>query len=290
MRTEKQEMAFAKECQRIEEEGGDVLGYISENYPSYTPRPVWYRLQRKYLNRKAENFTEGRPKEEFKLEESKPEEVKKVKKKRQSIADAAMALIDGAKAGKDAWHLLTEMGYTNPPSAMRNAKTWCADHNPELYEGLKKIIVHDPNKKPRNGAQAAPETGTGENPPGKKKAQDSAPGAGNEREKAMEIMAKVERPEKTDIVTCCAPSQSKGVEVPDVIPEEKPEDALEIMSVRSRVKGYYQKAELEDAGSGYVHLIWRDLITQEERSIGLSVDDWLKLAKEIPAAMKQLGY
>ena len=117
------------------------------------------------------------------------------------------------------------------------------------------------------------------------------------------------------ITTCCAPARESGVTVPDEIPEEtKKDDAfkkvaeamkkvvctgetdpepMEIVGVRSRVKGYYMKSEVNPAlvdGNRYVHLIWRDLVTREERSIGLSVEDWKKLAEEIPQAMKQLGF
>ena len=62
MRTDAEELDFARECERIEKNGGDVQGYIAQEYPSYTPRAVWYRLQRNYLGRKDFQLTEGRPK------------------------------------------------------------------------------------------------------------------------------------------------------------------------------------------------------------------------------------
>ena len=63
----------------------------------------------------------------------------------------------------------------------------------------------------------------------------------------------------------------------------------------SNVKGYYQKSCIENkhlpgTDGQYVHLIWRDLATRDERSLGLSVTEWLQLAEEIPKAMRQLGF
>ena len=34
-RTDEQKLAFAKECLELEKAGGDVLGYIEVNWPSY---------------------------------------------------------------------------------------------------------------------------------------------------------------------------------------------------------------------------------------------------------------
>ena len=57
MRTDAEKMAFAKECLKIEKQGGNVQEYIAQNWPSYTPRATWYNLQKQYLCRNVNQLT-----------------------------------------------------------------------------------------------------------------------------------------------------------------------------------------------------------------------------------------
>ena len=285
-RTEAEKLEFAKACERIERHGGDVLDYIRREYPSYTPLPTWYRLQRDYLKRK--DLKDGKP-----HEQTAGKEVKRMKK-RDRKADI-QTLIDSVKAGKDPWDVITGIGYRSPHSAFHDMKKWARENDQELYEELCSITVH---KKKTEAQQQEAETVVFN---------------GKEYEK-ME-------PAEVASPTCCQPARPSGVTVPDELPEEEPaepnglekasdamehigraasealqqiteiEEPLETLAVRSRVKGYYQITDVRNEMSEdrYVHLIWLDLVTREERSIGMSASDWLRLAKEIPVALKQLG-
>lgn len=251
MRTDAELLEFALTCEKIEKQGGDVLGYIEQEYPSYTPRATWYRLQKACLNRTVAQLTEGKPKEKG---------VKYMGK----MMDLAQGCIEAYRRGESVYDFLASQGIKNPSAYWYQIKQTVKLKDPDLYEQLS-VIRTDTRKRPSP--------------------------------------------------TCCQPARESGVSVPDEIPEEtKRDDAfkkvaeamkkvvctektdpepMEIVGVRSRVKGYYMKAEVNPAladGSSYVHLIWRDLVTREERSIGLSVEEWKQLAEEIPQAMKQLGF
>ena len=278
-RSKAEKLEFAKACERIEKRGGDVLAYVEREYPSYTPRATWYMLQREYLNRKK--LTEGRPKE------------KRGERDMGKMMDMANEIMDAYARGESIYDWLEAHGYKNPSSMWFQMKQAAKKVDPDLYDRMCDAITST-KRKPK--AQRTVEQLTP--PPKPKEEPKEIPQAGE----PMQVTV-----HGKPIATCCAPARESGVTVPDEIPEEVPEtvgfndkgyirqepEPMEIVGVRSRVKGYYMKAEVNPEQvnvTGYVHLIWRDLMTREERSIGLSVEDWKKLAEEIPQAMKQLGF
>lgn len=307
MRTEEQKTAFARECAKIEKAGGDVLEYIGKNWPSYTPRGTWFNLQKEYLHRSQAQLTDGKPVEKA-AKNSERKEGKKVKKN-MNRREIIQALIEEVNAGKDAFEVLKNMGYVTPYYALRDFKIWAVNNDPDLNEQLAGISVRAPERKRVQAKPAPAKKNPSENNANEQKPPETVVRDGKEYEKLEpEIPPKPEEPEKIpqatvsrfqekQITTCCAPARESGVTVPDEIPEElKPEDEpvkepepMEVIGVRSRVKGYYMKADVK-SDSGFVHLIWRDLITKEERSIGLSAEKWIQLAEEIPQAMKLLGF
>lgn len=282
-RSKAEKLEFAKACERIEKRGGDVLAYVEREYPSYTPRATWYMLQREYLNRKQ--LTEGRPKEN------------RGEKDMGKMMDMANEVMDAYASGENIYDWLEAHGYANASSTWFQLKQAAKKNDPELYARMCEARMD--RRKPK---ESKPEVIPRE--PEEKPKEIPAPG------KALPVTVRGKR-----ITTCCAPARESGVTVPDEIPEEtKKDDAfkkvaeamkkvvcagetdpepMEVVGVRSRVKGYYMKAEVNPEHvnvAGYVHLIWRDLMTREERSIGLSVEEWKRLAEEIPQAMKQLGF
>ena len=282
-RSKAEKLEFAKACERIEKRGGDVLAYVEREYPSYTPRATWYMLQREYLNRKQ--LTEGRPKEN------------RGEKDMGKMMDMANEVMDAYARGENIYDWLEAHGYANASSTWFQLKQAAKKNDPELYARMCEARMD--RRKPK---ESKPEVIPRE--PEEKPNEIPLPG------EALPVTVRGKR-----ITTCCAPARESGVTVPDEIPEEtKKDDAfkkvaeamkkvvctgetdpepMEVVGVRSRVKGYYMKAEVNPAlvdGNRYVHLIWRDLVTREERSIGLSVEEWKRLAEEIPQAMKQLGF
>ena len=282
-RSKAEKLEFAKACERIEKRGGDVLAYVEREYPSYTPRATWYMLQREYLNRKQ--LTEGRPKEN------------RGEKDMGKMMDMANEVMDAYARGENIYDWLEAHGYANASSTWFQLKQAAKKNDPELYARMCEARMD--RRKPK---ESKPEVIPRE--PEEKPKEIPLPG------EALPVTVRGKR-----ITTCCAPARESGVTVPDEIPEEtKKDDAfkkvaeamkkvvctgktdpepMEIVGVRSRVKGYYMKSEVNPEQvnvTGYVHLIWRDLMTREERSIGLSVEEWKKLAEEIPQAMKQLGF
>lgn len=256
MRTDAELLEFALTCEKIEKQGGDVLGYIEQEYPSYTPRATWYRLQKNQLKRTAGQLTEGKPKEKG---------VKYMGK----MMELAKGCIEAFGRGESVYDYLASQGSKNPSAYWYQIKQTVKLKDPDLYEKLS-VIRTDTRKK---------ET------PARKEVETIFFG-GKEYEK-------MEAPSPT----CCQPAPPSGVTVPDELPEEpETEDPLlDIVAVGSRAvkNGRYQKSDIHfdcEGGNKWVHLIWRDLVTKDEKSMSLHVDDWLRLAEEIPAAMKQLGF
>ena len=266
-RSKAEKLEFAKACERIEKRGGDVLAYVEREYPSYTPRATWYMLQRECLGRKK--LTEGRPKE------------KRGERDMGKMMDMANEIMDAYARGESIYDWLEAHGYKNPSSMWFQMKQAAKKVDPDLYDRMCDAITST-KRKPK--AQRTVEQLTP--PPKPKEEPKEIPQAGE----PMQVTV-----HGKPIATCCAPARESGVTVPDEIPEEVPEtvefndkgyirqepEPMEIVGVRSRVKGYYMKAEVNPEQvnvTGYVHLIWRDLMTREERSIGLSVEDWKKLA------------
>ena len=309
--SESRDKLFARECLKLEKAGGDVLDYIAKEYPSYTPRPVWYRLQKKYLGRSPRQLTEGKPES---------------KKGDEDIdMGRAMEIVQEARAahakGENLYEFLIKKGYDNPSATWYWMKETVSKKDMELYEWMTTVRIRQKKLKLEEGFQAEVKAEKPEEKPEKKeiqKAGDPLPiklepkkpeGQNAEAKVADEVESYGASP------TCCQPARPSGVTVPDEIPEEtKRDDAfkkvaeamkklayigkpdpepMEVIGVRSRVKGHYMKSEVVPGigdDVGYVHLIWRDIRTMEERSLGLGVDEWLRLAEEIPKALKALGF
>ena len=140
MRTEEDELDFAKACMVIEKQGGDVLAYIAKEYPSYTPRPVWYRLQRDYLKRKPFQITEGRPKKKG---------TNCMRKARGSIEESAAALVACMKSGNNPRECLEDLGYTNLNTALSNIRKYARENRPEWSETLAEVRLGGPSGRPR---------------------------------------------------------------------------------------------------------------------------------------------
>ena len=283
---------LAKECLRIEKEGGDVLGFIAVNMPSYTPRAAWYNLQKQFTARRGSMLTDGRPKE-------KPgKENRELGKSKQKLSEVIETLLEGVRAGNDPWKVLTAMGYTNPIAAMKNAKVWCRVNAPELMPELERIVLHDPSKTPRRSSKEAPESEPVENPTDEQSAAETVEFGGKTYEKAekaeqkapkakqntgdhisaeeyRKISGEIEKPKKKP-ATCCARSTRKGVTVPDVLP---------VCAVKSRVQGVWELSAIE----GCVSLTWENRITHQECFLGMTATEWKLLADEIPVMLKQLG-
>ena len=296
---------LARECLRIEKEGGDVLGYIEVNMPSYTPRAAWYNLQKQFTDRRGSMLTDGRPKE-------KPgKENRELGKSKQKLSEVIETLLDGVRAGNDPWKVLTAMGYTNPIAAMKNAKVWCRVNAPELMPEMERIVLHDPSKTPRRSSKEAPEVTLVETPSDEQKTVETVVFGGKTYEKVepekltnppwpksmdkkiddvtayvetgdhisteeyKTLAGDIQKPEKKPVL-CCAPSTRKGVEVPDVLP---------VCAVKSRVQGVWELSAIE----GCVSLTWENRITHQECFLGMTAAEWRKLANEIPVMLKQLG-
>ena len=272
MRTDAEKQAFAMKCLEIEKEGGDVLGYIEVNWPSYTPRGTWYNLQRQYLNRNTNNLTEGKRKEESEL-----------RRDRKTMLDGVLKVLS-EKGDPIAW--LKEQGYANPNQAWTDLRAWANKHGLNQGRLPANLSTYYASLR-RQESEEEPETvDLGEHPEQVKEAVNRVFFGGKEYEK-------MDKPSPT----CCQPAPESGVTVPDELPEEPKavEPPLDIVAVGSRAisKGRYQKSEVKfdcEGGDKWVHLIWRDIVSHNENFLSLHVDDWLRLAEEIPAAMKQLGY
>ena len=223
-KNEKRDLEFAKACEVIEKKGGNVLEYIRVNYPSYTPRPVWYRLQRHYLNRPPSMLTEGHPTNENEGKET--EEVKRPQSSEKTITE----FLETVNSGVDPWTVLIEMGYQTPHSAMYCLRKWAkVNDRPDLTEQLAQIKLIDPKgadsgryraeKKKKTGENQAAETRASEPKKEALPAKDWKPEAGAN----YRLIPPEEKPGAAP--TCCQPAKPSGVTVPDRIPDSNPTDA-----------------------------------------------------------------
>ena len=125
MRTESELQSFAKECMQIEKRGGDVLEYIAEKFPSYTPRATWYKLQSIYLGRRANQLTEGTPK-------------KKGGETMGRMMEVAKGAVEAYNRGEDVTEWMLAQGIKNPNGYMYQIKSK-VQNDPELYEKISEI-------------------------------------------------------------------------------------------------------------------------------------------------------
>ena len=143
MRTDAELLEFALTCEKIEKQGGDVLGYIEQEYPSYTPRATWYRLQKACLNRTAAQLTEGKPKEKG---------VKYMGK----MMDLAQGCIEAFGRGESVYDYLASQGSKNPSAYWYQIKQTVKLKDPDLYEKLS--VIRTDTRKNKTPARKEVET------------------------------------------------------------------------------------------------------------------------------------
>ena len=291
MRSYAEIQEFVKECVRIENDGGDVQEYIRVNWPSYSPRATWYNLQRQYLGRNKDHFTEGRPRQL----PTKRKEESEMRKGKTSQADTAQAVINCLESRGNLRDCLSGLGFANVSSALRNVKAWVRKNRPEYTMLINKARL-GPDKTRQEPDPAPAEEKPVENQAEEQKAPETVILCGKTYEKMEKAEQKPQKPvqntgdhisakefRETLKLTQKAPEGEARMAVFDEINVWK--SPLPVCAVKSRVKGEWHLSNVK----GCVHLIWEDLITKEERSIGLPAEDWLKLAEEIPLMLMQLG-
>lgn len=286
MRTEEQKQAFVMECLEIEKAGGDVLGYIEVNWPSYTPRATWYNLQKRYLNRNTAHLTEGRP------EVPKGDEKEMQRRNRMKILDGVIAAIE---KGSHPYDYLEEQGYMVPMQAYADLKKWAKANAPEKAEILPvnlKGLKLNRQKIPRVKDKPAPELKAGEALPVKLPEKTGDHVSAEEFRKTVEFNGKeYERMNKAS-PTCCQPARPSGVTVPDdgVIDVSVPLKRRLPLKVCG-VQGTFGTFELSQIPNSppVMFYVWRDLMTHEEKSIYFDPQNWLIMCDEIQMALKQLG-
>lgn len=286
MRTEEQKQAFVMECLEIEKAGGDVLGYIEVNWPSYTPRGTWYNLQKRYLNRNTAHLTEGRP------EVPKGDEKEMQRRNRMKILDGMIAAIE---KGSHPYDYLEEQGYMVPMQAYADLKKWAKANAPEKAEILPvnlKGLKLNRQKIPRVKDKPAPELKAGEALPVKLPEKTGDHVSAEEFRKTVEFNGKeYERMNKAS-PTCCQPARPSGVTVPDdgVIDVSVPLKRRLPLKVCG-VQGTFGTFELSQIPNSppVMFYVWRDLMTHEEKSIYFDPQNWLIMCDEIQMALKQLG-
>lgn len=261
MRTDAEMLEFAQACEKIESEGGDVLGYIAEEYPSYTPRATWYRLQ-KWLGRNKYQLTEGKPKEKG---------VKYVGR----MMELAKGCLEAYGRGEKVYDYLASQGSANPSAYWYQIKATVKLKDPDLYERLSVIRTNE-RKNTGGTVKAGEPVNTGASYDQEKVTPETVFFGGKEYERLEGEGKPVNEFREKPSPTCCQPARPSGVTVPDEIPE----DSLPVCAVKSNVAGKWELARTE----GFVHLIY-----QETQCLTLHKDSWLKLAEEIPLMLKQLG-
>ena len=268
MRTNAEKKEFARECLEIERRGGNVQEYIAQNWPSYTPRATWYNLQIGYLGRKKHELTEGKP-----LIDSDGKEVNTMKKRRDrnEVLDAVLKVLE-EKGDPVAWFV--NEGYEAPIQAWQAMRKFAKENRPDDYkkipQDLRKYYADNGIKRPGTD-DAAPKAS--ETPTVPKEAVESVFFGGKQYEK-------MGKPSPT----CCQPAQESGVTVPDVLP-------LKVAALVSDVdQDYrYERTNVQKGKQAIMKLIWREPMGGGERCLAFTHEEWLRLAREIPQALEQLG-
>jgi len=137
LRTEEEKSAILAHCLQLEEEGGDILGYLwSQNY--LTPRATWYNYQREWLGRKPYEFTDGKPKK--KKEKT---EMKKVMNAEEQAKAVRIAI-----EGEDPRKYLEEIGVADPQAVWGYIKLKYKEKHPDVYAKIpKRIATNGPKNK-----------------------------------------------------------------------------------------------------------------------------------------------
>ena len=260
MRTDAEELKFAKTCELIEKEGGDVQGYIAQEYPSYTPRAVWYRLQRNYLGRKEFQLTEGTPK-------------KKGVKYMGKMMELAHGCLEAYGRGESISDYLRSQGSKNPSAYWYQIKATAKLQDPDLYEQLSVIRTNDRKRRQEASKEPVP-VDLGEHPEQVKEAVNRVFFGGKEYEKMDEPSP-----------TCCQPAKPSGVTVPDELPKD---DGLRVSAVESWHGKYELCGDREDPK--FTVMAYQQRSFPNGSEIIFSPENWLKFAEEIPKALKRLGF
>ena len=257
-RTDEQKQAFVQQCLEIEKAGGDVLGYIEVNWPSYTPRATWYNLQKQFLCRRQWQLTEGKPKGGESMS------------KMLEVAQKAMEAVD---AGENVFDYLEKAGYKNPSSTWYMLKQHAKKHDQDLYERMAAVAVgrRKPNPAP---AKAKPV---------------ETPVISPEEAEPVFFGGKAYEKMSGPSPTCCQPAPPSGVTVPDELPEEsKP---LMIAALMSSVDPDYKYELIKTHTMNDIHmaLCWRDKLCKQEHNLIFTPAEWKNLSKEILTALEQFG-
>ena len=300
MRTDAEKQEFTFKCLEIEKAGGDVQGYIAKNWPSYSPRATWYNLQRQYLKRNTKQLTEGRPKAPtVKIDRKERIRMAKRRSRKELLQDMLKVLEE--KKDPIAW--LKDQGYANPYQTWADLKKWANANNlnqGRLPSNLKKYYAGINHQE---AAKAPVDDQAKKNPPEIEKPMEVVSSDGEVYEKFDGVKKYPPLPnaadkdiygnhpvtayiEKKVSPTCCQPAPESGVTVLDELPEEH----LQIAAVRSAVcDGYKYERVFGIAREDNVALVWRDPVCRGENSLIFSAENWMKLAREIPIMLDQLG-
>ena len=274
MRTDAEKQAFAMKCLEIEKEGGDVLGYIEVNWPSYSPRATWYNLQRQYLNRNTNQLTEGKRKEGNEL-----------RRDRKEMLDGVLKVLS-EKGDPLLW--LKKQGYGNPHQAWTDLRAWANKHglnqgrlpaNLNTYYAMLKRQEEEPPEETVEtvtfgGKEYEKLEGTKLYPPLPNAADKDIYGK-------HPVTAYVEKKPSS---TCCQPAPESGVTVPDVLP-------LKIAALVSDIDPdyRYERTDIQKGKHAIMRLLWREPMGGGERCLNFTPEEWKRFAKEIPQALEQLG-
>lgn len=299
MRNDAQKLAFALNCREIEKEGGDVLAFIEQNWPSYTPRATWYNLQRQFLHRTTSQLTEGKAvdPEEMRTRELKTDKAKQL--------EMVMKIL---QEGGDPIAYLADLGYKVPTQAWADLRVWARKHRPDdrakMPDNLKvyykehglqgwrpdpKTVVKTPEDYKKKYPGGIMSKKAVQKPAEEPKMQVEDEIAAWDPSKAEEIGKRLKEMPTQPVLdvsipaaspTCCQPARPSGVTVPDEIP-------LTVCGVRS---GFRENARFETADeSGFMTFVWTDVFGNEEKRLTLSAEEWKRMTAEIPQAMRQLG-
>ncbi len=253
-RTDAQKRAFAMECLEIEKTGGDVLGYIEENWPSYTPRATWYRLQRAWLGRKAHQLTEGKPKEKGVTAMGK-------------MMDLARGCLEAYGRGEKVYDYLASQGSKNPSAYWYQIKATVKLKDPDLYEQLS-VIRTDIKKKETSFRKEAETVFFG----------------GKEYEKMGSPSPTCCQPARPSGVT--VPDVLPDEPVQNSLKNPPLNASLKVCGV----KGAFGRYEITEIGNvKFMTFIVRHQLTQTESEITFPASSWKHILKEIPEALTALG-
>lgn len=271
MRTDAEKQAFAMKCLEIEKEGGDVLGYIEVNWPSYTPRGTWYNLQRQYLNRNTNNLTEGKRKEESEL-----------RRDRKTMLDGVLKVLS-EKGDPIFW--LKEQGYANPNQAWTDLRAWANKHGLNQGRLPGNLSTYYASLRHQESDEGPATVDLGEHPEQVKEAVNRVFFGGKEYEK-------MDKPSPT----CCQPARQGGPikwDDNEAMTNSLEEISMRKLSIKEEPIKELKLRTLQGEMGTYEKLADdRMLFTGSPRPFtdcGYTVAEWFVLIEELQIAIKQLG-